>query len=58
MLILPVGLDETVYLGITSCGGEKSQESEAILPLVKRLLDCMPGITLPDDADLVYANRV
>lgn len=58
ILILAVGLEESVYPGITSCRGEKSQESEAILPLLKRLLDCKPGVTLPDDADLVYANRV
>ena len=58
ILVLAVGLEESVYPGITSCRGEKSQESEAILPLLKRLLDCKPGVTLPDDADLVYANRV
>ena len=58
ILVLAVGLEESVYPGITSCRGEKSWESEAILPLLKRLLDCKPGVTLPDDADLVYADRV
>lgn len=58
ILLLAVGLDETVYPGITSCKGEKSPESEAVLPLLNRLLHCKPGATLPDGADLVYANRV
>lgn len=34
VLLLAVGLDETVYPGITSCKGEKSPESEAVLPLL------------------------
>lgn len=29
-----VGLDETVYPGITSCKGEKSLEPKAVLPLL------------------------
>lgn len=58
ILLVAVGSDETVYPGITRCRGEKSPESEAVLPLLNRLLHCKPGVTLPDDADLVYANRV
>lgn len=43
ILLLAVGLDETVYPGITSCKGEKSLDSEAVLPLLNRLLYCKPG---------------
>lgn len=47
ILLLAVGLDETVYPGITSCKGEKTLDSEAVLPLLSHLLYCKPGVTLP-----------
>ena len=47
ILLLAVGLDETVYPGITSCKGEKTLDSGAVLPLLSHLLYCKPGVTLP-----------
>lgn len=58
ILLLAVGLNERVYPGITSCNGEKIPESERILPLLRRLLDCKTLRSLPDDANKVYANRL
>lgn len=58
ILLLAAGLDENVYPEITSCNGEKIPESESILPLLRRLLDCKTLRSLPDDANKVYANRL
>ena len=58
ILLLAVGLNENVYPKITSCNGEKSPESERILPLLRRLLDCKTLRSLPDDANKVYVNRL
>lgn len=58
ILLLAVSLNESVYPGITSYNGEKSTESERILPLLRLLLDCKTLRSLPDDANKVCANQL
>lgn len=36
--------------------GQKNEDTERILPLLHRLLDCVPGTSLSDDVDERYVN--
>lgn len=58
LLLLAVGLEYTVYPSIGRCMGQNTPESESLFPLLNTLLNCKPGVTLPTDADLGYADRV
>lgn len=35
-----------------------TKESDNLIPLLWKLLDCNAGISLPDDADKLYATRL
>lgn len=54
---MTLGVDENVFPSINSCQGKQTQESQ-ISPLLERVLDCVPGISLSEDADIRYANSL
>lgn len=54
---LAMGMDESVYPSVNLCRGERTPESNQILTLLTRLLDCIPRFAYPDDADQHYLRR-
>ena len=56
LVLAAFGLDQTLYPFMDGCMGQKNEDTERILPLLHRLLDCVPGTSLPDDVDERYVN--
>lgn len=58
LLVMTLGLDEHVYPSINLCQGKRTEESNRIPPLLERVLDCVPGISLPGNAHMYYADKL
>ena len=56
LVLAAFGLDQTLYPFMDGCMGQKNEDTERILPLLHRLLDCVPGTSLPDGIDEIYVN--
>ena len=56
LVLAAFGLGQTLYPFMDGCMGQKNEDTERILPLLHRLLDCVPGTSLPDDVDERYVN--
>lgn len=56
LLLLAMGVEESVYESINLCGWERTAESSQVLPLLKQLLGCVPGISLPEDVDADHVD--
>ncbi|RMJ24375.1 hypothetical protein PHISP_04744 [Aspergillus sp. HF37] len=52
---LVTGLTDEIYPAIKV---DMRKASEDTAPLLRRLLDCNAGTSLPDDADKLYARRL
>ena len=55
---LAMGLDEAVYPAITRCGASPAREVQPIPGLLRELLDCNAGVSLPKDADSRYVSQL
>lgn len=49
------GLDKTIYPAVNM---RNTKESDDLIPLLWKLLDCNAGISLPDDVDKLYSTRL
>ena len=58
LVVVAVGLHEILYPFLNICGGIRTAETDAILPLLRHLLDCIPGLSLPQDADISYVRHL
>lgn len=56
LVLAAFGLDQVLYPFMDGCMGQKNQDTKRILPLLHRLLDCVPGTSLPDGIDENYVN--
>lgn len=54
LVVMAMGLDETIYPFINTCCGECTDESTRVMTLLQQLLDCIPQVTFPEDADQEY----
>lgn len=54
LVVMAMGLDETIYPFINTCCGECTDESTRVMTLLHQLLDCIPQVTFPEDADQEY----
>ncbi|KAK2761667.1 hypothetical protein FQN54_001495 [Arachnomyces sp. PD_36] len=55
---LATGLDESLYPAVNQCQGLKSEESQQIPRLLRELLDCNAGVSLPNDAEMRYVAKL
>lgn len=55
--LLAVGLDENVYPAVGSINGWRTNATEEIPSLLKQLLGCVAGMSLPEDALNMYTRR-
>lgn len=58
LLVMTLGVDELVFPSINSCQGNQTDQSRRVAPLLERVLDCVPGISLPEDAHFRYTDRL
>ena len=58
LVLLAMGVEESVYPSINLCGGKRMVDGGQVSSLLKQLLDCMPGTSLPEDVDWEYINRL
>lgn len=61
MVALAMRLDEKTYPSIDKCKGKRTEETVQILPLLQRLLDFVPGTSLPgdfNDTEVEYVRRM
>lgn len=56
LVLAAFGLDQFLYPFMDGCMGQRNKDTERILPLLNRLLDCVPGTSLPDGIDESYVN--
>lgn len=57
LVVAAMGLDQKLYPFIDVCHGQRSETSARILPLPQQLPDCVPGASLPADANMNYVRR-
>lgn len=56
LVLAAFGLDQVLYLFMEGYMGKENKDTERILPLLHRLLDCVPGTSLPDGVDESYVS--
>ena len=55
---MTTGFDTELYPFIDQCMGARTEESAQILPTLQRLLDCVPGTSLPDGIEKEFVRRL
>lgn len=55
---MAMGLNENIYPFISTCCGECTDESTRVMTLPQQLLDCIPRVTFPGDADKEYVQNM
>ena len=58
LVVMAVGMEESVNESINLCRGEQTTASSEIPTLLKKLLDCIPGSSFPDEADMDHVDRL
>lgn len=58
LLVMTLGVDENTFPSINSCQGKQTKDGDRISSLLERVLDCVPGISLPEDAHMRYADNL
>lgn len=58
LVAIATGLDAELYPFIDQCMGARTEETAQILPTLQRLLDCVPGTSLPDDIEEDFVRRL
>lgn len=51
LLVLALGVEESVYKSIDLCGGEQLADSSKVSSLLTKLLGCVLGTSFPDEAE-------
>ncbi|OJJ87007.1 uncharacterized protein ASPGLDRAFT_32744 [Aspergillus glaucus CBS 516.65] len=57
LLVLALGVKESVYKSIDLCGGEQLADSSKVSSILTKLLDCVPGTSFPDEAEDDHVDR-
>lgn len=58
LVALVMGFDAQTYPSTDTCMGQRTEESARVVPLLQRLLDCIPRASMPDGTEDDYVRQI